>query len=258
MEDVKTEVETVEEVVEEDDDVAGIEGFDYEDDLEYDDDGNVVIPDDDASADTTATEEEDPPKEEAPDPRDEEIARLTARNKLVEDQARDALKAIGYEGDDVVKGLTKLAAESVGKTEEQYTADKEAAERIKQAEALLKEKELEELMVEDLAAIKATYKVAEKFASVREFPGVEEFARMRYAGVSPEKAFAAAHLDLVVTEKTRQPVADSKSHLRSSVPKGAKDTSVSIPSDELDLYHEMYPDMTDKQIEDLYKRVTKR
>ena len=104
MEDVKTEVETVEEeVVEEDDDVAGIEGFDYEDDLEYDDDGNVVIPDDDASADTTATEEEDPPKEEAPDPRDEEIARLTARNKLVEDQACDALKAIGYEGDDVVK-----------------------------------------------------------------------------------------------------------------------------------------------------------
>lgn len=256
MEEVKTEVDTVEEVVDEDDDIAGIEGFDYEDDLEYDDDGNVVIPDDDAEADTTAEEGDEPPKEEAPDPRDEEINRLKARNDLVEAQARDTLKSLGYEGDDVVEGLTKLAAESVGKTEEEYKADKAAAERLKQAEELLKEKDLEQLMAEDLAIIKSKYKVAEQFASVRNFPGVVEFARMRDAGVSPEKAFAASHLDLIISE-ARQPVADSKSHLRSSVPKGAKDTGVSIPSDELDLYHEMYPDLTDKQLENLYKRVTK-
>ena len=271
MEDVKTEVETVEEAVDTvdtespedptaEDDISGVEGYDYEeDDLEYDDDGNVVIPDDDAEADTTAEEGGDPPKEEAPDPRDAEIERLRARNSAIEEQAKNTLKSLGYEGEDVMDGLTRLAAESEGKSHEEYKAAQEAEARAKAAEALLAKQEAEKVLTEDLAAIQAEFKAAAKFNSVADFPNIAKFCEMRDLGLSAVDAFRVAQPDIVAegVATAARATADSKSHLRSSVPKGAKDTSTTIPKDELEMYRDMYPDMSEKQLTDLYRRATK-
>ena len=270
MEDVKTEVETVEEAVDTvdtespedptaEDDISGVEGYDYEeDDLEYDDDGNVVIPDDDAEADTTAEEGGDPPEEEAPDPRDAEIERLRARNSAIEEQAKNTLKSLGYEGEDVMDGLTRLAAESEGKSHEEYKAAQEAEARAKAAEALLARQEAEQVLAADLAAIQAEFKAAAKFKSVAKFPNIDKFCEMRDLGLSAVEAFRVAQPDIVAESFAPHAVADSKSHLMSAVPKGARDTSITIPSGELDEYRELFPGKSDAEINALYKRVTKK
>lgn len=257
MEEVKTEVDTVEaEDAVEEDDIAGVEGFDYyaeEDDLEYDDDGNVVIPDDDADADTTA-EEEEPPKEE-PDPRDAEIERLRKSHEKLEAQAKNTLKALGWDGEDAVDGLAEIAAESIGKTKEEYVAERDVQEKLQEEERAAKQKALDEVMAEDLAEIKASFPDAEKYDSVLSFPNVEDFARLRAAGISAKTAFAASHLEYVGPKA--KPTADSKSHLRSSVPKVAKDTSTHIPADELETFRDLFPKASDKELASLYKRATK-
>lgn len=262
MEEVKTEVETVaEEVTEEiaeetpnEDDIAGVEGFDYEEDLEYDDDGNVIIPDDEAEADTTAQEEEEPPKEEAPDPRDAELARL----RKIEAQAKKTVKSLGYEGEDALDGLSRIAAETEGKSKEEYDAEQEAADRTKAAEALLAKQEAERILSADLAAIKAEFKGAEKFNSVAEFPNIKRFGEMRDLGLSAVEAFRVAQPDIVAESFAPHAVADSKSHLKSAVPKGARDTSITIPSGELDEYRELFPGKSDAELNALYKRATQK
>lgn len=248
-------VETPEETPEEtEEDISGVEGFDYEEDLEYDEDGNVVIPDDEAEEDTTEQEEEEPPKEEAPDPRDAEIARL----RKIEAQAKKTVKSLGYEGEDALDGLSQLAAESEGKSKEEYKAAQEAEARTKAAEALLAKQEAEQILSADLAAIKAEFKSAEKFNSVAEFPNIKKFGEMRDLGLSAVEAFRVAQPDIVAESFAPHAVADSKSHLKSAVPKGARDTSITIPSGELDEYRELFPGKSDAELNALYKRATKK
>lgn len=247
-------VETPEETPEEtEEDISGVEGFDYEEDLEYDEDGNVVIPDDEAEADTTAQEEE-PPKEEAPDPRDAELARL----RKIEAQAKKTVKSLGYEGEDALDGLSRIAAETEGKSKEEYDAEQEAEARTKAAEALLAKQEAEQILSADLAAIKAEFKGAEKFSSVAEFPNIKKFGEMRDLGLSAVDAFRVAQPDIVAESFAPRAVADSKSHLKSAVPKGARDTSITIPSGELDEYRELFPGKSDAELNALYKRATKK
>lgn len=252
-------VETPEETPEEtEEDISGVEGFDYEEDLEYDEDGNVVIPDDEAEADTTAQEEEPveeaPPKEEAPDPRDAELARL----RKIEAQAKKTMKSLGYEGEDALDGLSQIAAESEGKSKEEYKAAQEAEARTKAAEAILAKQEAEKILAADLAAIKAEFKGAEKFNSVAEFPNIKKFGEMRDLGLSAVEAFRVAQPDIVAESFAPHAVADSKSHLKSAVPKGARDTSITIPSGELDEYRELFPGKSDAELNALYKRATKK
>lgn len=257
MEEKTTTEEVVEESVETpeetEEDISGVEGFDYEEDLEYDEDGNVIITDDEAEADTTA-QEEAPPKEEAPDPRDAELDRL----RKIEAQAKKTVKSLGYEGEDALDGLSQIAAESEGKSKEEYKAAQEAEARTKAAEALLAKQEAEKILSADLAAIKAEFKGAEKFNSVAEFPNIKKFGEMRDLGLSAVEAFRVAQPDIVAENFAPHAVADSKSHLKSAVPKGARDTSITIPSGELDEYRELFPGKSDAELNALYKRATKK
>lgn len=259
---VEEPVETPEETEE---DISGVEGYDYEEDLEYDEEGNVIIPEDGEESEDEEKAEEEPKAPEV-DPRDAEIERLkaqldnaTKRLQKLDGQAKATMKDFGYESDDAIDALTKASAESRGVEHDAYKKERAEEEHRAELERKLRIAEGEKMMAEDLAAIKEQIPGAAKYKSPTEFPHFRRFGEMRDLGLSPVEAFRASHPDDVASGvvATAKASADSKGHMTSAVPKGARDTSTTIPKGELEMYREMFPKASDKELTALYKRATK-
>ena len=97
-----------------------------------------------------------------------------------------------------------------------------------------------------------------------ELPNKEKFAALmddKTKNLSAVEAFAASHLDIVKahnrTTGKNSYLDGTKDHIKSNVPKGAKDTSTYISKSEMRRYQEMFPDLTDQQIKQLYKNTNK-
>lgn len=266
-EEVKTEVETseespVEETTEEDDYTADIdESQDLDEeaeefDLEYDEDGNIVIEDDaEEEGDTTPAAEEKAPAAEPAAEKEGEAARILAEFEEFKRRTRDALKSLGYDGEDSLADLEKVSAEAEGKTIEEYRAKMEEARRAEADKAA----RLDAQKKADLEAIKACIPTL-KYGSVDEFPNFAKFADLCDRGVSPVDAFRASHPEDVAAATAaavKQGARDSKAHLVSSVPRGAKDTSITLSRAEIEGYREMFPGMSDKDIVALYRKAKK-
>lgn len=259
---VETPVETPEETEE---DISGVEGYDYEEDLEYDEEGNVIIPGDGEEAEDEEKAEEEPKAPEV-DPRDAEIERLkaqldnaTKRLQKLDGQAKATMKDFGYESDDAIDALTKASAESRGVEHDAYKKERAEEEQRAELEREIRLAEGEKMMAEDLAEIKQKIPYAAKYKSPIEFPNFREFGRLRDEGDSPVDAFVKAHSKEVASllSTQHQVSSDSKGHMTSAVPKGARDTSTTIPKGELEMYREMFPKASDKELTALYKRATK-
>lgn len=265
-EEVKTEVETseespVEETTEEDDYTADIdESLDPDDeaeefDLEYDEDGNIVIEDDaEEEGDTTPAAEEKAPAAE-PAEKEDEAARVRAEFEEYKRRTREALKSLGYDGEDSLADLEKVSAEAEGTSVEEYRAK---MEKERQAEAD-KAARLDAQKKADLEAIRACIPSL-KYKSVDEFPHFAKFADLCDRGVPPVDAFRASHPEEVAADiaaAVKQGTRDSKAHLVSSVPRGAKDTSITLSRAEIEGYREMFPGKSDKEIVALYRKVRK-
>ena len=270
-----------------DEDVEDVDVGDAEeesdDDFEYDENGDIVIPEDEpASDEDTGDADEEPTqttdgadtsdeavREPNADPKDAEIARLrrelsaekrarSTQNKL----ARDALKKLGVETDDVESGLVKIAAEADGISEDEYRQRIAREQQVNQAMRLLQRTEFEKKMAADLAAVQAEYPDTKKYKSVMDFPGFRRFAELRDKGVTPTEAYAASHRAETAAEASRR-AADAvrqrslngtKKHLRSNVPQGVKGSGVRMSRSELDSWRELFPGKSDKEIVALYKK----
>ena len=256
-----------------------------DDEFEYDENGDIIIPDVDEDieengedADVTeeepSTEEEegaenDAEGEETPEAEEdtpesentaesEELARLRALVKSYEAQAKDTLSKLGVEGDDALAGLARLAAEAEGKTPEEYTKELADKKRTEEAMALLKRTEFERMAAADLAGLKAIYPDLKDTKSIFDIPNFKRFGELRDKGLSLKEAYSAANPDAIrknVAEAvTKQNLNESKSHLKSNVPKGTKDTALHMSKAELNTWREMFPKMSDKEIIDLYRK----
>ena len=268
-----------------------------EDDLEYDEDGNIVIPEDeedneqpeeeedgeDAEADEDEGEDDDGEKQPADDdgqddeeekpaekpeakPDDGENARLKARVAELESQAKDTLKRLGAkEQSDVLKGLAELAAEAEGLSTEDYQKQRAEADRKEQAESLLLMVEFEKVATADLSELKSHYPELRNLDHVRNLPdGVrEKFAKYRDMGLPAKDAYAAANPDgirnnIAEAVKKQEKTDSGKSHLRSSVPKRSTDSSVTMSRAELAEWREMFPHKSDREIMRLYKQTAEK
>lgn len=253
-----------------------------DDEFEYDEDGNIIIPDvvfdeddvdeetvedTDEGSDESEKAEETPPKEEskkeepkAPEAKpNEEVSRLRAELDRLRSQSKDTLAKLGVKTDDVMEGLASLAAEAEGVTTKEYLEKKAAAERDAQARALLQRQEFEKMAKADLAELHAAYPETQKYTDIRDLPQAikREFGRLRDMGLSAKQAYAAANPDGIRTEIAtavkKQSLHESKSHLQTSVPKGAKDSSVPMTRADLKAWRELFPGKSDKEIISLYK-----
>lgn len=270
--------EEIDEPVEElDENTESESNLDDEDEFEYDEDGNIIIPDisedeevdnepveDDAEkqdSEESSDSEEPPaeaPAEETHNEKDDRIAKLEKELSLLRTQGKETLSKLGVETDDILGGLEKLAAEADDIPVEEYRKNKAVAERDNEARKLLQKVEFEKKMKADLLEVQAAYPETKNLTSIEQIENFSKFGMLRDKGLSPKEAYAAANADSirksVASAVKQQSLNETKNHLKSSVPKGSKDNSITMPKSALKEWKDLFPHLSDKEIVALYKK----
>lgn len=255
----------------------GDDGVSVED-IEYDENGNAIIPEgiekeetsteDDEKEEEKAEEHEEPEAEEAEaekaeePPIDEKEARILAleeRLALLESQGKDTLKLLGVENDDVLEGLTSLAAEMEDKATEDYKKERDERMQKKREEKAAEVAEFEKLAAKDLAELQAEYPQTKEYKHVRDMPRdvLAKFADLRNRGVSAVDAYAAANRDGIrayAATSAKKATSNGKEHLQSSIPKASKNTAPKMTRADLEYWRGMFPKKSDKEIVALFRK----
>lgn len=242
-------------------------------DFEYDDEGNVIISE-------HLDEEESKPlreygkdqnqdidkseTEKVVDDKDVEIESLRRQLAERDVQIKETLKSLGADENEGIAGLEKLAAEASDKTLDEYRKEISSKREQEEALKLIQKLRFEEKTRRDLELVHKTFPETKDYKSVYDIPNFKEFAKFRDLGLSPEQAYSAANYGAVI-KKTSELVSqqvrnlsDTKSHLRSNVPIGSRDTSIAISKKEMAEYKDLFPELSDKEIVALYKQTNKK
>lgn len=280
--------ETAETEEEEINDVVISDDQELDEEFEYDENGDIIIPEisegneeseiqDEGLTDGAEESEVDESRHEPEtdeggtaeegestdniDAKDAEIADLRKKIRAYELQGKDTLKKLGVDENDVIRGLAKLAAEAEDKPIEEYLKEREKTDRETAERIQIQQLKFEEKMRADLAEVHAAYPETRKYKTMREIPNFEAFGKARDAGFSPKQAYAAANPDdvraSVAAAVKRKSLNDTKKHLTSNIPKGSKDTSVTMSKSTLAEWRQLFPSMSDKEIVSLYKQTLK-
>ncbi len=237
-----------------------------EDDFEYDENGDIILPDDkeatEEEAEEPAVETEEPAKEpseeaEKKPAEDEEKAALRRELEALRRQTRDTLKKMGVEAESELDGLVRLAAEAEGVSEEEYRKTRDEQQEIEAARRQLRLAAFEKKKAADLAAVQSAYADTKKYGSVDEFPNSKRFKELMDSGkLTPAEAYAASHPDALqnAPKTEKNPLAGTKSHIKSSVPKGAAREKIAMPRAALAEWRELFPGKSDKELVELYKK----
>lgn len=233
-------------------------------DFEYDDEGNIVFPDDEeenegdeeAPEAEVADEGEDSKSDEAP--ATETKPANTDFDKL-KSQARDTLAKFGIKADtdaEIMTGLVQLAAENEGKTTDEYLKSRTEEEELEAAKMLIQQQKNEAVYKADLDKIHELFPETSGYTHINQLPNFKRFSELRALGITVGEAYSATHANAIRESAASgaTKLANSKSHLRTTATRGAKDTSIHIPKGEMADLRESFPDLTDKEIVKLYKR----
>lgn len=221
----------------------------------YDDEENADEADEDSNSESdneSDEETEDAPSDNTPDERDAKLAETLEKMENLGDIANLILKEMGEStGKDAEEAMLKVAAEATGKTPDEIRRSVESA------------RSFEKQLAEDIKEIHEAFPEARKYKSIRDLPNVSKFAKLMDQGKSVKEAFVETHPDIAVRQlsapkKKNAGLAGTKSHLTSSVPKRAKDTSTHISNVEMASLRETFGDeLSDAEIRALYKKVSK-
>lgn len=228
--------------------------------FEYDDDGNIIIDDADEHEDTTSQEAEaDPaPEEGTPAPVEPEPSPAEKELALLRGKTEAALRRLGFKGN-ILDALDQLGAEAAGTSVEEYRQTVAKEQEQKQVDFEQKMAAIAEKKKNDLAAIKEAYPLL-AYDSIDNLPHSEDFKRKRDAGYTPLDAFRSTHSEEVaayIASAVRQSARNGKEHLKSNVPGGARDTSISVSKAEMEAYRAIFPDLSDKEILALRRKTQK-
>jgi hypothetical protein len=252
-------VEDAEEVEETSEDAEDVELTDDEE-LEYDEDGNVVEAEKEPANDTdTQVEEREEKTDTTP-----EATPPTFDNALNDKQTEreailiDALKALGIEHTDLDQALLQLAADAKGVSVEKYTKDRTEARQAEEAQRVYRQVMMEQMISRDMNELHALFPETKSISKFENLPNVKRYAELRDKGLSVKEAYSAANpdgrRDAIVNSVKQQTINASKSHLKSNVPIASKDTSVKITRAEMELMRDLFPDKSDKELVALYKK----
>lgn len=278
-----TESETNEDETVTDFDVEEDEDDDEEIEINFEDDDEDVSDDDEEDDDVDLTddnEEENTEDESETDEEEgstetesaaEETQKTESETKTqsedrkryddLEWQAKETLKRLGYatDGESALEGLQKVAAEAADMSIEEYKKKVED-DRIKaEAENLVKQKAFAELKAKDLAELKKEFSHLSSVNDLEKINNFQLFASFRDKGLTPKQAYSAANPDegrqRAESYNKAKARNDSKAHLRSSVPVGAKDNSVRMTKSELEFWRSAFPHNSDKEIARIYANI---
>ena len=106
-----------------------------------------------------------------------------------------------------------------------------------------------EIEKQDLEELRSLFPHLKAIESITELQNPLRYAALRDLGLTPREAYMA----------TNEPVYkyDNRSHLRSSVPKGATSPTGLLTSSELEAARELFSGLSDREIQKLYKKVSR-
>lgn len=244
---------------------------DGNDDFEYDEDGNIIIPEPVEDSEEEESEEEEQEAEHSAEQKSEDtkVQEQTTTDAEAEKTKRELedLQALvlavagklGAKNKDAIKALAEIGAECDGISSEEFLKAREEEQRRVRAEAQLRISEFEKLAAADLVELHTAFPETKTYGHIRELPdGIRQrYAQFRDKGLSAKEAYAAANPDGIratVAETVKKQSNRGKDHLRSSVPKGSRDTTVSIPRKALEEWRDLFPNLSDKEIASLYRK----
>lgn len=230
------------------------------------------------AAPATATEdkpEDKPAPAEKPDDDKHEVDNLRAelekaREELAKAKRREKdiaehLKGDGYESVDAE------LAERMGLSLEDYEkhlgeeSDAELAEKYRQLraqqEAEKQRSATDELFRRDEQAIlEYDPQLKGRFAKLEQAPFFKDFAILRSMGKDVIEAYRMAnYAELSKREakahEAQAPAADNRGHMTSSATKQTGSEVSSIPADEIAAARDLFPDLSDAEIDKLYQRI---
>jgi hypothetical protein len=177
-------------------------------------------------------------------------------------QVKDTLELLGIKVDgDVTEALDRVAAETEGKTLEEYRKEKDEKTEIENAKQVLARQRFEQLAATDLAELKKSFPDLLQVDNIRKcFKTMEDFVqfgKLRDSGVEPKTAYMAVNGEQVRTAQAqaaqKKTAGDGKRHITSVAPKKASDNNVVMSKDELKEWRDTFPELTDAEIRKLYK-----
>lgn len=291
MEDEKNnqlDVDEVDKTDSDDEEIVDEDNLDDErdDEFEYDEDGNIIIPDvidEDAEDEEDAADDEEEQDETdgennsdenegsneentetevvkpATDEKDKRIAELEQELTKLKAQGKETLSKLGVKDTgNVLEGLESLAAEADDISVEDYRKKKQETEQADEAKKILQKAEFEKKAAADLAELKKYYPELANAKTIYEIENLVEFGRYRDLGIAPKQAYAAANPDKLrenaANAAKQKSLNETKKHLQSSVPKGSKDTSITMTKKELATWRDLFPTLSDKELVKLYKQ----
>ena len=107
------------------------------------------------------------------------------------------------------------------------------------------------LAARDLEAIREVFPELADMASLAELPEPERYGELREAGLSPIEAFCASHHTMLVSRHI-----DNRAHLSPSVGRTASAVGGRISAAALADARDLFPSLSDREIEALYRRVS--
>ena len=107
----------------------------------------------------------------------------------------------------------------------------------------------ESLMMEDLAELKREFSELDSIENITELSNPLRYAALRDLGLSPREAYLAT--------SPRKTATDNRAHLSSAVGRTTSRPKTAIPPAQLRLARELFSDLSDAEINALYRRVTK-
>ena len=110
------------------------------------------------------------------------------------------------------------------------------------------ETDYEAVMAEDLATLKRQFPELRALTDISRLRNPLRYAALRDLGLSAEEAYMAA----CAPRHHR----DSRAHLTSAVPKSSAKGAASMTHGELAVARELFSDMSDAELNSLYRRVT--
>ena len=149
--------------------------------------------------------------------------------------------AVGTAEDDIPENAPDTPTEGEGNAEG-------GAEEQAKAEP---ERDFAALAARDLSALCEAFPELTGMASLAELPEPERYGELREAGLSPIEAFCASHHKILMARRT-----DNRAHLSPSVGRTASTAGGRISAAALSDARDLFPSLSDREIEALYRRVS--
>ena len=113
------------------------------------------------------------------------------------------------------------------------------------------EKDYGELEKSDIAELKSAFPELRELDSITELKNPLRYGALRDLGLTPIEAYLASE------GIKRRPVYNNRSHLSGSVPTQSYSSYIGMTRAELDGAKEIFSDLSDAEIQKLYKKVTR-